>query len=206
MTSAPWFTIVAGPNGSGKSTLARTLLPNTPIINPDAIAREIDPGNPFAAAVAAGKEAIRRFHEKISSGDTFAAETTLSGNTPLAWMKHARSNGYQIELIYIGLRDTTIAHDRIAQRVALDGHAIPHADVERRYTRSLANLTDAIARADKATIYDNTKRPYRLLQIEAGTVQMARTSKPRWLTQALPGDLRIGTSPLQPPPFRGWSR
>ena len=43
--------ILAGANGSGKSTIAKVLLPREGIvyINPDDIAREINPADPVAA-------------------------------------------------------------------------------------------------------------------------------------------------------------
>jgi predicted ABC-type ATPase len=43
------LTIVAGANGAGKSTLTKTFNKNFPIIDPDAIAREIAPEQPESA-------------------------------------------------------------------------------------------------------------------------------------------------------------
>jgi predicted ABC-type ATPase len=54
----PELTIVAGANGSGKSTLTKLFTDNIPIIDPDAIAREIAPEQPESAALAAGRKAI----------------------------------------------------------------------------------------------------------------------------------------------------
>jgi predicted ABC-type ATPase len=63
----PTLTIVAGANGSGKSTLTRSAIDidRTPLIDPDAIAREIDPINPVSAAISAGRQALIRsqFHQ-----------------------------------------------------------------------------------------------------------------------------------------------
>ena len=60
----PTLTIIGGPNGSGKSTFTRTLLAATqvPIVDPDAIARSLQPEAPEQAAVSAGREALRRQH------------------------------------------------------------------------------------------------------------------------------------------------
>ena len=54
----PTLTVVAGANGAGKSTLTKLSANNTPLIDPDAIAKEIDPINPSAAAISAGKQAL----------------------------------------------------------------------------------------------------------------------------------------------------
>lgn len=81
----PTLTVIAGPNGSGKSTWTRTLRADlqVPVIDPDAIARELNSAAPEQAAVAVGREALRRQAVYIESGTSFIVETTLSGNTPL---------------------------------------------------------------------------------------------------------------------------
>lgn len=76
-----WLTIVGGPNGSGKSTItsALKLRQGMPVIDPDAIARELQPDAPAAVAVEAGREAIRQQTALLAQGASFAVETTLSG-------------------------------------------------------------------------------------------------------------------------------
>ncbi len=54
----PTLTVIAGANGSGKSTLTKLSAGSTLLIDPDAIAREIDPINPASAAIAAGRQAL----------------------------------------------------------------------------------------------------------------------------------------------------
>lgn len=46
MNDRAWVYVVAGPNGAGKSTLAQLLLPDVPVVNPDDIARTINPAAP----------------------------------------------------------------------------------------------------------------------------------------------------------------
>jgi len=50
--SAPILTVIAGPNGVGKSTLTAslTVAEGTPILDPDAIARSLNPQSPETAA------------------------------------------------------------------------------------------------------------------------------------------------------------
>jgi predicted ABC-type ATPase len=91
MTEQPLLIVVAGPNGSGKSTLtASGLAGDAPVIDPDAIARSLNPDNPAAAAVSAGKEALSQQQDAIENKQTFAVETTLSGNGPLRLMEQAQ--------------------------------------------------------------------------------------------------------------------
>jgi hypothetical protein len=76
----PTLTIVAGPNGSGKSTLTRSAAfdGSDRLLDPDAIARLMNPSHPSAAAIPAGREVLKRTAEYLAQGVSFAIETTLS--------------------------------------------------------------------------------------------------------------------------------
>lgn len=150
----PILTVIAGPNGSGKSTLTAALWADLhmPVIDPDAIARSIDPLAPERAAVAAGREAIRRQVQYLESGASFAVETTLAGNTILRRMEYARRQGFTVHLIFVGTEDVQTNIERIAERVARGGHDVPEIDVRRRFSHSMHNLTKAIELTDRATI------------------------------------------------------
>jgi predicted ABC-type ATPase len=58
--------IVGGPNGAGKSTLTRTAGLRGHLIDPDAIAKAINPAGPESASLSAGREALRRSDDYIS--------------------------------------------------------------------------------------------------------------------------------------------
>lgn len=142
----PTLTIIAGPNGSGKSTLTRALLGTTrvPVIDPDAIARGIHPDAPEQAALEAGREALHRRQRYLAHGESFAVETTISGNAMLRLMEEARRRGYALQLVFICTDRAEINIARVQQRVAQGGHNVPAEDVRRRYERSLRNLQRAI--------------------------------------------------------------
>jgi predicted ABC-type ATPase len=75
--------MIGGPNGAGKTTTATTMLPKElrirEFVNADEIARGLSPFNPEGSARAAGRLMIKRVHELISRGESFAFETTCSG-------------------------------------------------------------------------------------------------------------------------------
>jgi predicted ABC-type ATPase len=58
----PILTLIAGPNGSGKSTLTEwvDLEDRGLLLDPDAIARVMNPSNPQSAAIAAGRAVLKR--------------------------------------------------------------------------------------------------------------------------------------------------
>ncbi|MGL5077623.1 MAG: zeta toxin family protein [Waterburya sp.] len=191
MTSAkPILTVIAGSNGSGKSTFTRytqeTL--GVPVIDPDLEARIIRPDAPETAAIAGGKQALLRARTYLANEQSFAVETTLSGNTYLKMMTRAKQKGWQVNLIYVGVNDVQVNIKRVAQRVAQGGHNVPEPDVRRRYTRSLANLATAIQKADYIIIYDNsTVAGYQpVLTIEAGRVTKFIDELPEWIKSSLP--------------------
>jgi predicted ABC-type ATPase len=77
----PVLTIFAGPNGSGKSSVIKRFEfeGRHNLLDTDAIAKRMNPDNPVLSAIAAGREVIRRTHEYIEMGQSFAIETTLAG-------------------------------------------------------------------------------------------------------------------------------
>lgn len=98
MTEAkPTLTIIAGPNGSGKSTFTRATLEalRVPVIDPDAEARLLRPDAPEEAAIQGGRQAIKLARAYLTNNESFAAETTLSGNTYLRMMAEAQQRGWQ---------------------------------------------------------------------------------------------------------------
>lgn len=185
----PILTIIAGPNGSGKSTFTRATSEalRIPVIDPDLEARNLQRDNPEGAAIAGGRQAIKRARAYLDSGESFAVETTLSGNTYLRMMVEAKVRGWQVNLIYIGVDNVLTCIERVAQRVATGGHNVLQEDIRRRYTRSLANLLVALQHADSALIFDNsTKVGYqKLVTIENQTVTEQARLLPEWIRTLL---------------------
>jgi len=150
--------IIAGANGSGKSTIARVLLPMEGIVyvNPDDIARELNPHDLLAVRLAAGREALRRIDALLDRGESFAVESTLSGNAYAAMLERARAFGYETMIIYVFVDSAEVCIARIATRVKNGGHPVPDEDVRRRYLRSKRNFLNTYAPlADHWTLFYN---------------------------------------------------
>lgn len=94
----PTPTIIAGPNGSGKSTLTQSIRfeGSDRLLDPDTLARDLNPSNPSAAAIAAGREVLKRTSDYLNLGVSFAVETTLSSRGRVDLMRNAKSRGYGI--------------------------------------------------------------------------------------------------------------
>jgi predicted ABC-type ATPase len=183
----PAVYVIAGANGSGKSTFSQSLANrDIPILDPDAIARTIDPEFPEQAAIAAGKETLDRIKKYINQSIDFGFETTLSGRSYLKLIKSLKQELWTVNITYIGIDNPQTNIGRVRQRVDRGGHNVPIDDILRRYERSLHNLTPAILMSDLGTIYDNSNRSMlQLAAIENGIVKPLIEEYPRWFQQVL---------------------
>jgi predicted ABC-type ATPase len=123
----PQLWVFAGPNGAGKSTLAaRYLRERLPIINPDVIALRIGmspQGTP--ALIEAGKIAVRERAALLNARESFAIETTLSGNSEIRLMRDASSANYKVNLVFVGVDLPETSVSRVAHRVQMGLHFVP---------------------------------------------------------------------------------
>jgi predicted ABC-type ATPase len=182
----PELTVVAGANGAGKSTLTKLSSINVPLIDPDAIARDIAPDNPESAALAAGRKTIELARSYIQSGSSFVVETTLAGNTYLNLMREVKALGWVVSLTYVGIDDPITNIQRVRSRVQLGGHDVPRTDILRRYERSLANLSKAAKIVGQLILYDNsTDAGHQLLATIEGDSKVIYVSElPSWVVKA----------------------
>ncbi|WP_420852161.1 zeta toxin family protein [Paenibacillus hamazuiensis] len=151
--------VFAGNNGSGKSTIRNLIIDRIGInvnIDPDALARRINPLQPEKARVSAGKEAIRLARECIKTKREFSIETTLSGGYAIKLMQAAKANQFQISMFYVGLGDPNLNIERVAIRVRNGGHYIPSEDIMYRHHTSLQNLLDYMDLVNELYVIDNS--------------------------------------------------
>ena len=175
--------IVAGPNGAGKTTLAdRWLAQRIPVVSPDAIAASHN-----LQPLQAGRLAVQEQERLLASHVSFALDTTFSGNRELALIKRAAKAGYKVNLIFVCVASVALCHARIHERVDNGGHAVPAADVARRFGRSLENLSAAFDLVDRIFVLDNTGEKRRLvLSVDHNRVKHLSRNLPHWAKDAIP--------------------
>jgi predicted ABC-type ATPase len=149
--------VIAGPNGAGKSTFTQGANLGVLVLDPDTIAAETSP-NAMNSVSYAGRRMRERIAECVSSGQSFALETTLAGRTILRTMMKCKTSGMSITLHYVGVESPALAKWRISERVRHGGHGVPEADINRRFARSLGNVWRALDIVDFAYHYDNSTR------------------------------------------------
>jgi predicted ABC-type ATPase len=188
----PQLRVFAGPNGAGKSTLvARYSRQRLPIVNPDVIALGIETTETGAPAVIeAGKIALRKRSAYFSARESFAIETTLSGNSEIRLIRDASATNYKVNFVFVGVDIAEVSVSRVAHRVRLGQHFVPTEDILRRYPRSMENLPVATKLADRSLIVDNTGKRFRLMLIrEGGSTRVVPEKLPEWVRKAIPEEL-----------------
>jgi predicted ABC-type ATPase len=165
---SPRCIIIAGPNGAGKTTFAREFLPKQTVlhfVNADLLAAGLSPLDPEAAALNAGRLFLAELDRLAKARQDFAFESTLSGLTNIRRLKHWKSAGYRIEIIFLRLVSVQLALRRIAVRVKQGGHDVPRVDVFRRFDRGWKNFEqNCKALADAWEVYDSSGEKPRLLE------------------------------------------
>ena len=182
--------VYAGPNGSGKSSLRDQGAQPDPVdvvIDPDRIARSLNPADPRAADAAAGKATLALFAGSLAARRSMSLETTLAGRSTLRRLGVAKAAGYDVELRYVALGNVALNVQRVRARAAAGGHFIEPADIRRRHAGSLANLPGALAIVDRAILADNSGAEHRVvLEMAGGRVVRSVPDLPGWLLPLMP--------------------
>lgn len=171
----PMILMFAGPNGSGKSTVTKAFLKRSPLagiyINADDIKLEQNCSDLEAAKIAT---ALRE--KQLKEEKDFTFETVLSTRRNLDLLLKAKEMGYFIKAFYVVTIDPKVNVERIADRVADGGHAVPSGKVESRFHKSLAMLPELVDVCDVLHIYDNTgKSPERIFKKKRESIRFFET-------------------------------
>lgn len=189
----PVLTVFAGPNGSGKSSLIRQVEfeGRENLLEPDAIAKRINPETPLQAGVSAGREVLRRTAQYIQNAESFAVETTLAGSWTNSAIRAALARSFFTQLFYICLDSPERSIQRVRERVALGGHDVPDADVRRRYTRSLTNAGHVLQLVHQGLVFDNSgAEPRPVFEMRSGRVFSLASEIPEWASPLLKRNTR----------------
>lgn len=186
----PYYRLVvfAGPNGSGKSTITKTffkrnLLPET-YINPDDIAKEINPNDVWGERITAGKKAVELRDSCLKSRKSFSMETTLSGFSEITAINKAIEFGYKVTVVYIAIDGEYENVGRVKNRVNKGGHNIKTVDILRRRRRSFKNLSKIIDIVHRMIIIDNTQQPKTILKKNNNKITFVSSVLPEWFSSS----------------------
>jgi predicted ABC-type ATPase len=175
---APVLTIIAGPMGSGKSTVLLQLpeeieMPNRLVIDNNKAPQEV----------------IEAIEQAIASQHSLTVETALFQPEILALMEQATDEGFDVELIIIGIDHIDIAKDRLKQR------DIDDLVLATMHEKTWHYLPAAMDRAKRVLIIDNnTGAPSIAMQIAAGVTIQQSAEHPSFLNRLLQSKIERNVS------------
>jgi predicted ABC-type ATPase len=191
MLKPPRLIVFGGANGSGKSTLThfykRKLETSSVILDPDAVARDLNPADPGKASILAARYVLQQQQEFLKSGQSFVLETTLSSHGNLELLSDAKARGWVVRLLYVGLADPNLNVQRVASRVRDGGHGVLEVDIRRRFERSMTNLAQAAELVDSLSVHDNSGRYMKRVALikQHRVLRLVRQNGSSWWESAL---------------------
>lgn len=181
--------LVIGPNGSGKTTFVTELLalelPGYAYVNADEIARARWPADADAHAYDAARVAAETRAHLIAGGRSFIAETVFSHPSKLELIRSAQQAGSQV-VVHVMLVPEELAVRRVAYRVRAGGHDVPEHKIRERYHRLWRLAAQAVLLADRAVVYDNSRRagPVKIAELLAG-MPIGAAAWPEWTPEPM---------------------
>jgi predicted ABC-type ATPase len=181
--------LVIGPNGSGKTTFFEEFLalelPGYVYVNADEIAKARWPADPDAHAYEAAQVAAETRAHLIAGGRSFIAETLFSHRSKLDLLRSAQEAGYQA-VLHVMLVPEELAVRRVAYRMQAGGHDVPERKIRERYSRLWPLVAQAVSLADRAVLYDNSRRtgPVKLAEFFGG-LPIGAATWPEWAPEPM---------------------
>lgn len=193
----PSLVLLAGPNGAGKSTLYETRVAPSfagPFINADIIQRDELQDPSMKASYQAAKIAETRRTQMLEAHQSFATETVFSHPSKLEIVETARSNGYLVIVMHVGVDSADLSVNRVRLRTEEGGHDVPEEKIRARYARSQSLIREAVLRADRGMVFDNSRlnlAPQQMLVFAMGRLVKAVPTLPRWIITTYAADLTL---------------
>jgi hypothetical protein len=104
----------------------------------------------------------------------------MSTPEKVALLTQAKERGYDVSLVFVTLDSAEKNVARVANRVALGGHAVEPSAIRQRYERAMDLLPSAVEHADKALVFDNSgSSPIRVMAKDGERLQVAPNA-PEW--------------------------
>ncbi len=172
MEHQPEFWIIAGVNGAGKTTTVRNakaagLIGEVVYLNPDELTLVIMKNKPGMNVMEANLEAARKVEKLVESylveKKSLAVETVLSSSKYEPYIDLAKKNGFEVNMIYVGLKNVERSIDRVAKRVKAGGHDVPEEKMRTCWVKSHDNLAKFVSKLDHLFVYSNDRTKGRFL-------------------------------------------
>lgn len=133
-------------------------------------------------------EFLRRALLEKGGDLTFTIETVMSHPSKLDFIRTAKQKGFRVYLYFVATSSADINVGRVATRVQKGGHGVSEEKIRSRYSRSLANLRQAVLLSDRAYLFDNSGSSYNwIAEFDGNTRQITYKvdELPLWVEQSI---------------------
>lgn len=124
----------------------------------------------------------------IEKRDDFAYEGHLPEDENWKTPKRFKRRGYNIHVIYLGLKDINFSALRVFERAKLGGHNVPPYEIERNFYGNLHQINKRFKSLDELKIMDTTDFPPKaLVLLKKGVIVDAldHGKLPEWFENGL---------------------
>jgi predicted ABC-type ATPase len=118
-----------------------------------------------------------------ASRSAWRRSSPIPQGAKLDFLKECQSEGYTVLLVFIGLETADLSRGRVMGRVEAGGHDVPDEKIQSRFSRTFANLRQALRFVDEALLFDNSSsdQPYRFVAaFRKGRRQRRKGCEPAW--------------------------
>lgn len=201
----PTLYLITGSNGSGKSTvgpdyLPRRIIDNYKIFDGDKLfmakRKELFPDlikSPKEAKRIAADFVIETLEslleDALTRNDNFVYEGHFPSYATWDFPKRFKSNGYAIEMLFLGLNEIDISEMRVGIRAKKGGHNVPRWDIENNFYGNLEMLNEHYQLLDHLQIVDTSEflpKPLASFRGEDLVSGVEANELPQWFTKYLP--------------------
>ncbi|MCS3734932.1 putative ABC-type ATPase [Mucilaginibacter dorajii] len=197
--------MITGSNGAGKSTVGPDYLPqhigaNHVVFDGDKLytgkvselwpvqMRSLKEAKKIAAEfIITTLESL--LDNALQNNEDFVYEGHFPSYATWDFPKRFKDNGYQLQMLFLGLKDADLSEMRVGLRAKKGGHNVPRYDIENNFYGNLEMLNEHFHLLDHLQIVDTSVFLPKPLAAFRGTELISSIRKkelPEWFTQHLP--------------------
>ena len=110
----------------------------------------------------------------------------------MQFIDEAKGRGYIVIVAHVGVESADLSVARVRERTREGGHDVPEDKIRARYDRGKPLIRDAVLRADRGMVFDNSRLnqpPQQVLLFADGRLVQAVPILPNWVLTTYDADL-----------------
>ena len=201
----PTLYLITGSNGAGKSTVGPDYLPKHIIdkhvifdgdklytgkvsqLWPEQIKSLKEAKKIAAEFIVTALQAL--LDKALENKEDFVYEGHFPSYATWDFPKRFKENGYNIQMLFLGLKDADLSEMRVGLRAKKGGHHVPRYDIENNFYGNLQMLNEHYQLLDHLQIVDTSEflpKPFAAYKEAELVSSVHKKELPEWFTCYLP--------------------